>query len=138
MLVILLLSIFILLFITPKLYNLSVLGNPVCSELESKGYIETEADTAGHISCAEGYIEGEDACNFLQKLFINKSNCNYWDKYNFDCNNNLNQEELLTFGTYCVWGSFGWMMLVAMVGSIVVSISLIFILIGVGLTKEND
>lgn len=99
------------------LYNHSVLGNPVCEDLQSKGYYETEWDTAGHESCIDNYKKGE--CNSLQKFMgIDPKDC-YSGNINQTCMEERfkwDEDNINNYGMHCVWGGPGYWAFVASYG----------------------
>ena len=77
------------------LYDKSALGNPICEQMRSQGYYETEWDTAGYKDCK----------------IIHEGN-----KWNpFETNQTCMEERLKTdkdnlgeYGYHCVWGGLGY------------------------------
>jgi len=97
------------------LYPRSAIGNPLCEQLASEGYYETEWDLAGHEDCAINLKRGPETCNKLQIFFnINESRCMSYDESNRTClqERSKTDPQLGEFGFHCVWGGAGYWMFV--------------------------
>lgn len=92
------------------LYERSAIGNPLCEQMKSQGYYETEWDTAGHESCKLGYSTWTGTSTNETCLR---------ERYKTD------EDNLANFGMHCVWGGPGYWAFVGSYGIIFILLALI-------------
>lgn len=123
----------LLLPVSNWLYEKSAIGNPLCKEMDSQGYYETEWDGVGHKSCAVNLKTGPTACTSLQKFMLpnlNQSECMWYDETNSTCMEErykTDEDNINNYGVHCVWGSPGYW---AFVGAIAIPCALLAPILG--------
>ena len=76
------------------MYPKSAIGNPLCKEMGSQGYYETEWDTVGYESCKINH-------NSKWNPYETNQTC-MEERFKIDDKN------LSNYGVHCVWGSPGY------------------------------
>ena len=113
-----------------------VSGNFVyCNEMTDQGYFSLH-DFTHHKNCSIGLVEGPSQCDWIQKKMLSEEDeidCFNYDDYDDEC-----KFDRADYGTRCVWGGLGWMLLGLRTGLYVMSVATIVIALASLFSKDED